>query len=153
MLVPTYTLSGEAAPFIKLGIDHNYGQCFELVCWVKPTKDKNLSLFYGFEVVDAIPTGRLQLVDAIKIVKEALAFSRNSTGYISYEHYIYISAKRCLEQMLETYSFLKAREKAAIKIQRVWKPLYENPASPICQRRLLREFYQLQAEITPYIFK
>jgi hypothetical protein len=149
MFVQTYTLDGPET-FIKLGIDHNYGQCFELVCWVSPKKDKNLSLFYGFEVADATPSSKISLLDAIKNVKHALSFGRHLKSYISYDSYIHISAKRCLEQMLQTYSFIKAREKAAIKIQKVWKPLYENPASPICQRRLLREFEEFHKDLRVY---
>lgn len=144
MRVPVYQIDNrQNRCFIKLGMDHNYGRCFELICWLNASHVSNLALYYASELADAIPTGTVSIVEAIQSLKSALKFTRFETFYVSYMNYVHLSAVRCLGHMLESYSFYKQREHAAKKIQQRWRPLYENPASHICQRRLKREFEEL----------
>lgn len=145
MRVPIYQFDKNSQRyFFKLGLDHNYGRCFELICWVSPNQTSNLSLYYSFEMIDVCQINTISMADAINALKSALKLTKYEEFYVSYMNYIHVSAARCLDHMLDTYSFYKAREKAASTIQKYWRPLYENPECAICQRRLKREFEELE---------
>lgn len=139
--------------FIKLGDDHNYGKRLDLVCWVSGQDIDRidgsdfLTLFYKFELQEMEKIGFIDIRQAVEKIKHALMKHKQSNTYRFYHSFVCISVKRFLSRLLDDYSYYLLYDKAASRIQHVWLNKYYDPNQMICQKRLLREFDRLQANI------
>jgi hypothetical protein len=141
--------------FFPLGSKHNYGSCYELVCWLKEPSQSNtvdspyIGLIYNFEMKMCIPCGNIDIKDAITQLKTAIKlFPSTVTNHSLHRDYMVVSAKVCLDQLLLEYSWWMFQVHKAQKIKDEWLWHYWTPISPICQRIRLRQFEELNQELT-----
>jgi hypothetical protein len=142
--------------FIPLGSKHNYGSCYEFVCWLKtPCMSKldkpYLSLIYNFEMKMCKPCGAIDIKDAIIQLKSAIKIMPSTLMYKNYRlhsEYMVGSAKMCLDQLLLEYSWWSFQNHMAQKIKDKWSWHYWTPTSPICQRIRLRQLDELNQELS-----
>lgn len=141
-----------SCPFIRLGTAHNFGRCFELVCFItKNPNHQQLALFYTFEMQQATPVSNIPYAEAIKSVKNALRLYKEEKTFSMYKTILNCSASQVLQRLLEQYSTYQLRKKSALKIESVWEHKYTCPYDPICIKRLLREFYELQGDLVSHL--
>lgn len=138
--------------FISLGSEnHNYGKCFELVCWIDRLTNEvdipYLSLIYKFEFNHCTIVDTIYVHDAINILKKAIKLFSIENTYRFHRDYMLRSSQRCLESMLIEYSLYRLQHKMASKIQRKWLYHYYTPTSEVCKRIKLREFECLNREL------
>jgi hypothetical protein len=147
--------------FIPLGSDHNYGKCYELVCWINDTSDcfdcsivnnPYLSLMYSFEFKDCKLSHKVDFCKAMSQLKVAIKLLPDTICNSSlHRDYMMISASRCLDEHLTEYSFSKYHECMVKKIQNKWLYHYYNPTSSICKRIKMRQFEKLNSELLDYV--
>lgn len=148
-----YQFEGEfpSSPFIRLGIAPNFGRCFEMVCFTSENdQQQQFALFYSFEMQHAVPISIISYADAIVCVKSTLQRYKQDP-FSMYMRIMSHSARKVLECLLEQYSSQQLRKKSAMKIERVWEQKYTCPYDPVCIRRLLREFNELQGDLVSYL--
>jgi hypothetical protein len=140
--------------FISLGSQHhNYGKCYELICWINITDDvvenPSLSLIYRFEYKNCKMVSQVPIDFVILQLKTAINLLSNKVNKTTsmYRNYIILSSKRCLDCLLLDYSFYKYQEKMAKRIQTKWIYHYYNPNSKICIKIRTRQFMCLQEEL------
>lgn len=145
--------------FIPLGSKHNYGSCYELVCWLKAPSSGDckqsqavdspyIGLIYNFEMKMCLPCGSVDIKNAITQLKTAIKlFPSTVTNHTLHRDYMVVSAKLCLDQLLLDYSWWMFQVHKAQKIKDEWLWHYWTPASPICQRIRLRQFEELNQEL------
>jgi hypothetical protein len=142
--------------FVSLGSQHhNYGKCYELICWINITDDvvenPSLSLIYRFEYKNCKIITQVPIEFVILNVKMAVKLlSKVNTLNSMYCSYILLSSQRSLDHLLLDYSFYKYQEKMAKKIQLKWIYHYYNPNSKICIKIRTRQFMCLQEELLEY---
>lgn len=150
---------GAYGSFISLGNTHNYGCCFELVCWVNnqqsnadTCEEPRLGLLYAFEVKRCKPAWNIKCKDAIIQLRSAIKSLKSSpTMYPTHNSYMVLSASYCLEQLLLQYSNHLYQVHMAERIQKVWLWHYWTPDSPICQRIRKRQFEELNKELYEHL--
>ena len=140
--------------FVTLGSQHhNYGQCYELVCYVDTTNSNvispYLSLMYTFEYKNCKVIKQVPITFVIQQVKLAIhSLLKMNQMNAMYQNYMAISSSRCLDNLLLDYSFYRYQVKMAEKIQLKWMYHYYTPTSEICRRIRTRQFMCLQEELT-----
>lgn len=140
--------------FIPLGINHNYGRCYEFVCWINTDKP-HLGLIYNFEMKMCKPCGTIDIKDAITQLKSAIKLMPTTQMYRDYRlhsEYMVGSAKVCLDQLLLEYSWWSFQSHMAQKIKNKWSWHYWTPTSPICRRIRLRQLDELNQELSNRTF-
>lgn len=148
-----HQLQAEPRYFIPLGSDHNFGSCYELVCWLHkpfdPLDRPYFGLIYKFEFrMYGRYCGNIHIKDTILILKNAMKFyplTRNTKNM--YHAYMLLGARACLERLLVNYSMMMFQNYQAKIIQSKWLYHYYNPESPIWQRIKLRQLEELNAEL------
>lgn len=143
-----YQFEGDfpSSPFIRLGIAPNFGRCFEMVCFTS----KEFALFYSFEMQHAVPISIISCADAIECIKSTLQHYKKDP-FSMYMRIMGYSATKVLQHLLEQYSSQQLRKKSVMKIERVWVHKYTCPYDPVCIRRLLREFNELQGDLVSHL--
>jgi len=139
-----------SSPFIRLGTAQNFGRCFEMVCFTSENQGQRFALFYTFEMQHAVPISILSYEEAIECVKSTLRCYEKDP-FSMYKTIMSYSARSVLQHLLEQYSIEQLRKKSAMKIERVWEQKYTCPYDPICIRRLLREFNELQDDLVSHL--
>lgn len=141
--------------FVSLGSQyHNYGRCYELICWINLTDDTGtgvenpyLSLIYTFEYSNCKVVHHLPITIVIEKLKSAIKFLSQSNNGNLYYDYMLISSRRCLDHLLLDYSFYKYQVKMAEKIKSKWIYHYYTPTSAICIKIRTRQFMSLQEDL------
>lgn len=140
--------------FFPLGSKHNYGSCYELVCWLKgPCDGKTvdspyIGLLYNFEMRMCKPCCDINIKDAIHQLKTAIKlFPSTIANHTLHRDYMVVSAKVCLDQLLTEYSWWMFQVHKAKKIKDAWIWHYWTPTSPICRRIRIRQFEELNQEL------
>lgn len=138
--------------FFSLGTKHNYGSCYELVCWLKgSTKSVDspyIGLLYNFEMKTCLPCSTIDIKEAITQLKTAIKlFPSTVSNHTMHRDYMVVSAKVCLDQLLLDYSWWMFQVHKAQKIKNEWLWHYWTPSSAICRRIRLRQFEELNKEL------
>lgn len=142
--------------FVSLGSQHhNYGKCYELVCWINFTDDivksPYLSLIYTFEYKNCKIVDQISIESVIVKVKLAIKLlSKLNNISCMYRSYLLVSSERCLDSLLLDYSFYKYQDKMARKIQMKWIYHYYTPTSKLCIKIRTRQFMCLHEELLEY---
>lgn len=142
--------------FIPLGVKHNYGCCYEFVCWLKDSHTEvdspYLSLIYSSEMKMCKPCGIIDIRDAISQLKVAIKlFPSTMVQHDLHRTYMLNSARLCLDQLLFQYSFDRYHWHMASRIQTVWRYHFETPTSPICYRIKMRQFEEMNNELYDFL--
>jgi hypothetical protein len=140
--------------FVSLGSQHhNYGKCYELICWINNVDDDiedtpYVSLLYTFEYKKCKVINQITVELLIIKLKQANNVL-SKTKYLNsmYQNYMLVSSERCLDRLLLDYSFYQYQIKMAQKIQLRWIYHYYTPTSEICKRVRMRQFMCLQEEL------
>lgn len=146
-----YQFKGDfsSPPFIPLGVADNFGRCFEMVCFTSENEPQ-FALFYRFELQHAVPISIISYADAIACVKRTLQRYKKDP-FSMYMRIMGYSATKVLQHLLEQYSSQQLRKKSVMKIERVWVHKCTCPYDPVCIRRLLREFHELQGDLVSHL--
>lgn len=156
MICPKLKL--EPKTFIRLGYNHNYGKCFELVCWITTyTKNKKvitsidapyLSLLYVKEIDRCNTTEKVSIHIIVPQLREAIVRFKAENTNPMYRSYIIRGSVLCLDDLLEGYAIHQMTMKSIVTIQRWWREeIYYNPNKPACIARLEQDFVMMMTEL------
>ena len=155
VIVYTADITKELAPkqainkyFVPLGRQHNYGSCYELICWINTENGSEsvmveqpyISLIYNYEYKCCKKSHEISIETMIISLKQCIKlFSEQSNVYTLHREYMLISSNRCLDQLLLEYSFYRYQCCMINRVKSLWLYHYYTPTSPVCIRRHMRQ--------------